>query len=105
MSDEEKKGMVTRRALDEREVSEHMLGNMEFLHKTDNSKFNALTPNEKRLKYFDLNEKIYSRGMLHTMAAFGGKEWDVDESLIPAIIQRRHEEELSKLKALYGQKD
>lgn len=105
VSDEEKKGMVTRRALDEREVSEHMLGNMAFLHKTDNSKFNALTPNEKRLKYFDLNEKIYSRGMLHTMAAFGGKEWDVDESLIPAIIQRRHEEELSKLKALYGQKD
>ena len=78
---------------------------MEFLHKTDNSKFNALTPNEKRLKYFDLNEKIYSRGMLHTMAAFGGKEWDVDESQIPAIIQKRHAEELSKLKALYGQKD
>ena len=81
------------------------IGNMAFLHKTDNSTFKDLTPHEKRLKYFDLDKKIYSRGMLHTMAAFGGKEWDVDESQIPAIIQKRHEEELSKLKALYGQKD
>lgn len=99
--DTETNGRVLRSAMDNEGVTEHMLGNMAFLHKTDNSKFNALTPNEKRQIYFDLDEKIYSRAMLHTMAAFGGKEWNVDLSQIPSIIQSRHTDEIVKLNKLY----
>lgn len=98
-------GNVLRSALEEKNLNEHMLGNMAFLHRTDNSKFNALTPNEKRQIYFDLEDKIYSRGMLHTMSAFGGKEWNVELTEIPSIIQNRHSQELLKLKKLYEQKN
>lgn len=101
VSDTETAGKVLRSAMDKEGVSEHMLGNMAFLHKTDNSKFNALSPNEKRQIYFDLEEKIYSRAMLHTMAAFGGKEWNDDLSQIPSIIQSRHTDEIVKLNKLY----
>lgn len=96
---------VSRHKLDEQKISEHMLGNMVFLHKTDNSTFKARTPYEKRLVYFDLDKRIYSRGMLHTMAAFGGEEWNKDMVNIPSVISNRHNKELSKLQELYGKND
>lgn len=105
VSESEREGKVMRSALTSHGVNEHLLGNMAFLHKTDNSKFNNLAPNEKRRIYFDLDEKIYSRGMFHTMSAFGGRQWDVTTKQIPSIIRDRHIQELSKLKGLYGQKD
>lgn len=105
VADSECDEKVQKSALATNGISEHVLGNMAFLHRTDNSKFNNLTPSEKRQIYFDLDEKIYSRGMLHTMSAFGGKQWNVTTKQIPAIIKDRHNQELSKLRSLYGQKD
>ena len=101
-------GNVSRILLNESEVSEHMLGNLVFLHTLDNTRFQDKTPKEKRQRYFDLRsqdkdgKQFYSRGMLHTMAAFGGEEWEKDLSNVPKIIKTRHDNEIKILKNRYG---
>ena len=101
-------GNVSRILLNESEVSEHMLGNLVFLHTLDNTRFQDKTPKEKRQRYFDLRsqdkdgKRFYSRGMLHTMAAFGGEEWEKDLSNVPKIIKTRHDNEIKILKNRYG---
>ena len=108
ISDNGGDGNVSRLLLNEAEVSEHMLGNLVFLHSLDNTRFRDETPKEKRQRYFDLRsqdekgERFYSRGMLHTMAAFGGEEWEKDLDLVPQIIKGRHNNEIKILKRRYG---
>ncbi len=111
ISDNEENGKVSRILLNESEVSEHMLGNLVFLHISDNKRFQDKTPKEKRQRYFDLRsqnedgERFYSCGMLHTMAAFGGEEWEKDLDIVPQIIKRRHNNEIKILKDRYGIKE
>ncbi len=108
VSDNGGDGNVSRLLLNESKVSEHMLGNLVFLHSLDNTRFNDQTPKEKRQRYFDLRSqyedgrRFYSRGMLHTMAAFGGEEWEKDLDIVPKIIKRRHDNEIKILKDRYG---
>lgn len=66
-------------------VCEHCIGNLVFLHKDDNSKFNAKTPEEKKKVYFDLNEPLYSRNLLHTISRFAFDNWNLEET--PSIIK------------------
>lgn len=105
---DEDKDFVSRAAFQKNKISEHMLGNLVFLHQQDNSRFNNKTPEAKRLIYFDLHsdkedkKRFYSRGMLHTMAAFGGEEWEKDLNAVPTIILNRHTNEIKTLKKLYG---
>lgn len=107
VSDNGGNGNVSRHILNESEVSEHMLGNLVFLHTLDNTRFQAKTPKEKRERYFDLRsqdedgKRFYSRGMLHTMAAFGGEEWEDDLDKVPQI-KKRHNNEIKILKDRYG---
>ncbi|WP_289684045.1 DUF262 domain-containing protein [Paramuribaculum intestinale] len=101
-------GNVSRILLNESEVSEHMLGNLVFLHTLDNTRFKDKTPTVKRQRYFDLRsqdedgKRFYSRGMLHTMAAFGGEEWEKDIDMVPQIIKKRHTNEIKILRNRYG---
>lgn len=98
---------VSRHLLNESKVSEHMLGNLVFLHTLDNTRFQDKTPKKKRQRYFDLRsqdedgKRFYSRGMLHTMAAFGGEEWEKDLETVPQIIRGRHNNEIKILKNRY----
>ncbi len=55
--------------------TEHCIGNLVFLHKNDNSIFNAKLPEDKKTLYFDLNKKLFSRNLLHTMSVFA-KNWN-----------------------------
>lgn len=87
-------------ALNEKGISQHCLGNLVYLHRNDNSKFNDKTPEEKKDLYFNLDEKIYSRSLLHTMAAFGGNYWNIDN--VPSIIKKNYDSEVKKVKELYG---
>ena len=84
-------------------VSQHCLGNLVYLHRKDNSKFKDRTPEEKKDIYFNLDEKIYSRSLLHTMAAFGGKQWNIEN--VPSIIKQNYDLEISKIRELYGIED
>lgn len=108
VSDNGGDGNISRHLLNEEKVSEHMLGNLVFLHTLDNTRFQNKTPKEKRQRYFDLRsqdedgKRFYSRGMLHTMAAFGGEEWEKDLDIVPQIIKRRHNNEIQILKNRYG---
>lgn len=108
VSDNGGDGNVSRHLLNESKVSEHMLGNLVFLHTLDNTRFQDKTPKKKRQRYFDLRsqdedgKRFYSRGMLHTMAAFGGEEWEKDLDIVPQIIKRRHNNEIKILKNRYG---
>lgn len=70
------------------EISEHCIGNLVFLHKHDNSKFNAKLPEEKKKVYFDLSEKtrlVYSHNLLHTMSVFAGESWTAANT--PSMIE------------------
>lgn len=56
-------------------LTEHSIGNMAFLHKTDNSKFKDKDPEDKKKVYFDLNDHIYSRSLLYTISQFAFDSW------------------------------
>ena len=108
VSDNGGDGIVSKHLLNESNVSEHMLGNLVFLHILDNTRFQDKTPTEKRQRYFDLRsqdedgKRFYSRGLLHTMSAFGGEEWEKDLDIVPQIIRKRHNKEINILKKRYG---
>lgn len=55
------------------DITEHSIGNLLLLYGNNNSSFGAKMPEEKRLIYFDLNnkEKFGSRHLLHTVFSFG----------------------------------
>ncbi len=83
-------------------ASEHCIGNLVFLHKYDNSKFNAKLPEDKKAVYFELSRpdaRLYSRDLMHTISAFAGKSWAKEDAI--SRIEERKEEEISALKKIY----
>ena len=67
-------------------VCEHCIGNLAFLHKDDNSTFNAKVPEAKKKVYFDLNEPLHSRNLLHTISRFAFDNWIQKDT--PEIIKK-----------------
>jgi hypothetical protein len=59
--------------------SVHSMGNLVLLDRNTNSSFNDALPNEKTLKYFDLENVRWSLKLLHTVSVFTKKEWNEDE--------------------------
>jgi hypothetical protein len=88
------------------EVSEHCIGNLVFLHKRDNSKFNAKTPERegdkegKKQVFFNLNEPILSRNLIQTIAAFSAGYWSKDNT--PNRIKENKEETIQLIRKQYG---
>lgn len=103
ISEESSKESVSLKDLGNKGITQHCLGNLVYLHKKDNSKFKDRIPEEKKDIYFNLDEKIYSRSLLHTMAAFGSKQWSIEN--VPSIIRQNYDLEISKIRDLYGIED
>lgn len=96
------KGYLSRSDFDEN-VSEHSIGNLLFLHKNDNSKFNAKLPDDKKRVYFNLDEPIYSRNLLHTMSVFAVESWSIDKAI--ENIKQNRDLILNRFKKEYGYDD
>jgi hypothetical protein len=92
-------GLLPAKDFDE-EHSEHCLGNLLFLHKNDNSKFHAKLPEDKKLVYFNLDELIFSRNLLHSMSAFAGRRWEKDDAV--ENIKKTKAATLKAIKDEYG---
>lgn len=73
-------GLLSAKDFDD-EHSEHCIGNLLFLHKNDNSKFHAKLPEDKKLVYFNLDERVFSRNLLHSMSAFAGRRWEKGDAV------------------------
>lgn len=90
------------------DVTEHCIGNLVFLHSRDNSKFNAKTPERegdnkgKKQVFFDLSEKIFSRNLIQTIAAFSAGYWSIENT--PQRIKDNKEETLRLIREQYGLK-
>lgn len=90
----------------EYDVTEHCIGNLVFLHSRDNSKFNAKTPeqegnnNGKKQVFFDLGERILSRNLIQTIAAFSAGYWSMENT--PQRIKDNKEETLRLIRKQYG---
>lgn len=86
-------------------VTEHCIGNLVFLHTRDNSKFNAKTPERegdnkgKKQVFFDLDEKILSRNLIQTIAAFSAGYWSIENT--PQRIKDNKEETLRLIRKQY----
>lgn len=64
----------------------HSIGNLVLLDRNTNSSFNDALPDEKTLKYFDLENVRWSLKLLHTVSVFTKKEWNVK-----AIIENQNQ--------------
>ena len=88
------------------DVTEHCIGNLVFLHSRDNSKFNAKTPERegenkgKKQVFFDLDERILSRNLIQTIAAFSAGYWSMENT--PQRIKDNKEETLRLIRKQYG---
>lgn len=88
-------------------VTEHCIGNLVFLHRNDNSKFNAKTPERegekegKKQVFFDLNRRVYSRNLIQTIAAFSAGYWSKDKT--PERISENKEKTLTLIREQYEQ--
>jgi hypothetical protein len=81
-------------------VTEHCIGNLVFLHKYDNSRFNAKTPENKKKVYFELSEELHSRNLLHTMSVFAIDNWTIDRT--PTIIKDNKQKVTSAIREGYN---
>ena len=96
---------ITRDELEKNGVSEHCIGNLVFLHLRDNSKFNAKTPERegdkdgKKQVFFNLNEPIFSRNLIQTIAAFSAGYWSKENT--PSRIKENKKETIDLIKAQY----
>lgn len=57
------------------DCTEHSIGNLVFLDKNENSKFNDKPFEEKKGIYFDINIGFKSRNLLHSIAVFSKSSW------------------------------
>jgi uncharacterized protein with ParB-like and HNH nuclease domain len=64
----------------------HSIGNLVLLDRNTNSSFNDALPEEKTLKYFNLENVRWSLKLLHTVSVFTKKEWNVN-----AIIENQNQ--------------
>lgn len=82
------------------DYTEHSIGNLVLLHNVDNSKFRAQDPEKKKEILFNVSDEkqIFSRGLLHTLNAFGKNHWDSEtkdptQKMLNIFRKRRSEEE------------
>lgn len=90
---------IKRDDLKKENLSEHHIGNLVLLHKTDNSKFSASLPEDKKKLYFDLEKELLSRNLLHSMSVFAYDSWSVDNAI--KTIKRNQKEVIKKIKLGY----
>lgn len=83
--------------------SEHCIGNLLYLHKHDNSAFNAKLPEDKKLVYFNLENSLYSRNLLHTMSAFAVENWSQEKAI--KNIETLKVKTINTLKQIYNYVD
>ncbi len=78
--------------------SEHCIGNLVLLYKSDNSSFNAKSFDEKKKTYFDMDSlsTFKSRTLLHTMSVFASATWGVRE------IQKNKQKMIKSVEEYYG---
>ncbi|MGI6291195.1 MAG: DUF262 domain-containing protein [Bacteroidales bacterium] len=79
--DSNTKELIERSDMEKKGITEHCIGNLVFLHKNDNSKFNAKLPEDKKRVYFDIEERLYSRNLLHTMSVFAFENWSIENTI------------------------
>ncbi len=77
----------------------HGLGNLLFLLKNDNSKFNDSEPEEKKCIYFNLQEPLSSRILLHTMSVFASGYWSAENA--PELIENNKRRVIELIKKEY----
>lgn len=78
--------------------SEHCIGNLVLLYKSDNSSFNAKSFDEKKKTYFDMDglSTFKSRTLLHTMSVFASATWGVKE------IRENKQKMIKSVEEYYG---
>lgn len=76
--------------------SEHCIGNLLLLDKTENSKFNDSPFNDKKNIYFNINEAFKSRNLLHTISVFANSTWTKHQ------IEENQNQFLARFKQNYG---
>lgn len=76
--------------------SEHCIGNLLLLDKTENSKFNDSPFNDKKNIYFNINEAFKSRNLLHTISVFANSTWTKHQ------IEENQKQFLARFKQDYG---
>ena len=87
-------------------VTEHCIGNLVLLHRRDNSKFNAKTPERegnnkgKKQVFFDLDEMIFSRNLIQTISAFSAGWWSKENT--PQRIKDNKSETIKLIHEQYG---
>lgn len=62
-------------------LSAHHIGNLVLLHKHDNSTFTDKLPEDKKKLYFDLDQELKSRNLLHTMSVFAYDNWNKENAI------------------------
>ncbi|WP_299095040.1 DUF262 domain-containing protein [uncultured Winogradskyella sp.] len=80
-------------------LSQHHIGNLVLLHKNDNSTFNDKLPEDKKKVYFNLDKKLLSRNLLHTMSVFAYDNWSSKNAT--ATIKSNQEKVLKLMKKGY----
>jgi hypothetical protein len=75
--------------------SEHSIGNLVLLDKSENSKFNDRSFEEKKYIYFNVNEGFKSRNLLHTISVFSKSHWSGND------IEQNQQEFLTRFKKDY----
>ncbi|NLX67575.1 MAG: DUF262 domain-containing protein [Bacteroidales bacterium] len=62
-----------------KDISEHSIGNLVLLDKSNNSQLGNKTFKEKKKIFFDLTKTFRSRDLPHTISVFANDKWDKDE--------------------------
>jgi hypothetical protein len=79
-----------------KEYSEHCIGNLVLLDKSENSKFYNKLFSDKKDIYFNVNEIFKSRNLLHTIAVFAKSNWEIAE------IKKNHKTFIERFKQDYN---
>ncbi|MGL2963854.1 DUF262 domain-containing protein [Flavobacterium sp. RSB2_4_14] len=82
--------------LREENLSAHHIGNLVLLHKHDNSTFTDKLPEDKKKLYFDLDQELKSRNLLHTMSVFAYDNWNQENAIVTIKSNQKKVLELIK---------
>lgn len=72
---------IDKNNFDNKDCSEHCIGNLVLLYKNNNSAFSNHSFKDKKEVYFNLNsvESFKSRHLLHSLSVFAKDKWNIDE--------------------------